>query len=273
MNEVPHADETVRYGEDFEMEKVTAPAAFVIACAALVAVFVFGSPRSEERVATPETDDERTVEMEKQLRRLRLRMDVLEAVIEEMDGPSLVGPPPEAPPARPIESAGADASGPSDAGASESPARPDGDAPPPSTVAELRKMIREEMEKERRRRSPRWRGGGASASKAEDWEKEEFGDYADFIHERGEELGLSDAQKRAYYSVVKPYYDGRERAWERARAELGEEASWREVRERFWKIREEQLKRTREEVLRILTPEQQDKYNEMFGGGRDRRRR
>ena len=129
-------------------------------------------------------------------------------------------------------------------------------------------MLQEEIKKYFRERWGRgsWEGGGprdAKERQPEDWEKEEFGNMASWVHYVGAKVGMDAQQRREYYRIIKDYYDKAGKLWERIREEM-KDKSWQQRRRRYWEQSRELLKQTRAEILDILTPQQQEKYRKLF---------
>jgi hypothetical protein len=142
-----------------------------------------------------------------------------------------------------------------------------GDESKPDAVAQgdtekLRQLIREEIKREKEEEIRRWQEQSKEAQ-PEDWEKQEFGNYAWYVHNRGRELNLTEQQKRQYYNIIKDYFDKARTLWEELR-KSNPNADWQKLGELYKERYSEMTKATREQVLRILDAEQQKKYRDLF---------
>jgi len=138
----------------------------------------------------------------------------------------------------------------------------DGSTPSlPGLSGMLRSLVREEvvrgLEEERTKKQK-----DLEARQPEDWEREEFGHYAWYVHDTGMKLELTKEQKRQYYALIKENTESTGGLWGALQKEFpnSENAKLSEMyRERV----QEGLKSTRRMVMDILNKEQQDKYEEL----------
>ena len=125
----------------------------------------------------------------------------------------------------------------------------------PLSAHNLHKIVREEIRRyHKEQRKPHL---------PEKWERKEFGNLAELVHQVGEKLGLSKEQRRAYFQILKRFSKQLVEAWKKIRAEMGN-ASYDEV----WKVHREErkkiLEQMRGEVESLLDPQQRAKYRELI---------
>lgn len=123
----------------------------------------------------------------------------------------------------------------------------------------LRQLVRDEIkraEEERKKRIEEER----KARMPEDWEKEEFKELAWQVHSTGNKLGLSKAQKRQYFTIVKEHSDRIRSLWKELR-EKNPGTDMRELSKLYQEQSKDMLTTTRRLVSDILTKEQRKKYD------------
>lgn len=131
----------------------------------------------------------------------------------------------------------------------------------------LRRLVQEEIKNYFNKYVKKYVKSGTKfyspTTKPEDWEKQEFGYYAEWIHYVGEKVGMDPQQKREYYRLLKDYYEKSSKLRERIWKEMADKTR-RERWRRYSRENRELLKQVRSQILQILTPEQQKKYRELF---------
>ena len=231
------------------MQRMLSLAALAAGCAALAVVLLGRESREAGDVVRPAAAEEVDV-LRHDLMLLSRRVNGLQAQIEMLQE-SL---PPAAPAPPPGREPSDERAGPAD----DDSETPSDASPLPATLADLRKVIREEVK--RSRRSP-W-----SSSGTEQWERDEFGGLATYVHHMGERLGLSEAQKREYFRLYRDFRSRVSGLYARVRGQMGEGAARGEVYKRYSQAYGEERERFRDDVMRMLTPEQQEKYRRMGRG-------
>ncbi|MCX7702485.1 MAG: hypothetical protein N2234_00055 [Planctomycetota bacterium] len=213
-----------------------------------------------ESKAVSSADKEHLERIEKTLNEIQRRLQRLETLSATLED-AVLRPPDFSPPKSSTSSSSLSTPSPS---SSSNP--PEKKAVPATAEASeterLRQLIREELKRSKEEEMKRWREQ-SRIEQPEEWEKQEFGEYAWYVRQRGKELNLTDAQKRQYYAIIKDYYDRSRTLWEELRKN-NPNSDWRKLGELYQERSSELLKTTRELVLRILDSEQQKKYREMF---------
>lgn len=128
----------------------------------------------------------------------------------------------------------------------------------------VRQIVREELkrvEEERKQELAKQR----EAQKPEDWEKREFGNYAWNVHFMGLRLGLTDDQKRQYYTITKETAEQMQGLWQELKGQHPQADSGR-LSAIYQEHIQEIQRAQRDAIMDILNEEQRKKYNEMYGG-------
>ncbi len=133
--------------------------------------------------------------------------------------------------------------------------------PQASDLDSLRQAIRDEIklveEEHQKQVKDAWK-----ARQPEDWEKQEFGNLAWQVHSMGNKLDLTNNQKRQYYEILKQQQETVRNLWQEVIADfpnLKTQERQKVYRERYNEV----LKTTRDILSRILTSEQQRKYEKI----------
>ena len=89
--------------------------------------------------------------------------------------------------------------------------------------------------------------------------QEEFKEMAWVVHNNGNKLGLTDEQKRQYYSIIKDDNEKIRTLWQDLKEQYPD-ADHAELGKIYQERSQEMIKTTREMVSSILNKEQQEKY-------------
>jgi cell division protein FtsB len=233
----------------------------ILAGAALLVLVLARAGNGVAAVPGLEADRERIESIEKSVAGLRQELDELRAAIRTLSDENstleerIAAVAQENPKRAPQP---ADGRGRPDAASGESP------TPVEEASAEsewLRELVCKEIalaEEEKRRKLEEER----KAQIPEEWEKDEFSHYAWQIHNMGNRLGLSDAQKRQYHGIVKEHDERVRQAWQELR-DANPSADMRELSKLYQDRTEEMLRTTREMVANILTGKQRGEYEQL----------
>ena len=139
--------------------------------------------------------------------------------------------------------------------------KPETSSPEPSTSSTPTESVRDLVRKYVTEEIQRYQEEQRKRYEPERWEKKEFGNLARDVYRRGKKLGLSREQKRAYYQILKRFYNDLRELWGRIRSQTRNELeAIRKMREEREKI----LEQARREVMSLLDAQQRAKYRELI---------